>query len=167
MGQKVELLIQDDGLWSRWDRDGSGFIEPGEILAIQEFVQTPEFMGGEAGRIPDIMQEREAWFDYWDADKGCTLDKAEVVRALVKTLRQTESTNYGLQDEMRSTLDLIWFLFDPDMDGQITKWEFLKTDGLAETVIAQLSVRPPPPSSYPPQNATSYPTVIPHAAQAL
>eukprot|EP00746_Dinoflagellata_sp_MGD_P027309 gnl/MRDRNA2_/MRDRNA2_164430_c0_seq1.p1 gnl/MRDRNA2_/MRDRNA2_164430_c0~~gnl/MRDRNA2_/MRDRNA2_164430_c0_seq1.p1 ORF type:complete len:507 (-),score=125.59 gnl/MRDRNA2_/MRDRNA2_164430_c0_seq1:75-1595(-) len=173
--QKVEHLIKDDGLWSRWDSDGSGFIEPGEIHSIQEFVRRPEFRGSEAGRIPDIVKDREAWFNYWDDDEGGTLDKEEVVRALVKTLRQTESTNYGLQDEMRGTLDLIWFLFDPDMDGEITKTEFLKADGLADTVIAQLSARPPPPPlPTPPSGSTSstdvverVPPVVPNAAQAL
>jgi Ca2+-binding EF-hand superfamily protein len=170
--EKVEHLIKDDGVWSRWDGDGSGFIEPREITSIQGFVQMPEFMGGEAARIPDIVQDKVAWFDYWDTDKGCTLGKEEVVRALVKTLRQKEFTNYGLQDEMRSTLDLIWFLFDPDMDGEITKQEFLKTDGLAETVIAQLASRPPSSATSPSSSAVDerlnfVPPVPPNSAQAL
>merc|ERR1712224_338351 len=40
---------------------------------------------------------------------------------------------------MRNTMDKIWFLLDPNMDGDITKEEFLQADGLWETLIAILS----------------------------
>lgn len=173
----VETMIKDDRLWRRWDRDGSGFIEPQEIQAIKEFLSLPEFKGQAPGMIPDIVQDTNRWFDYWDDDMGGTLDKEEVVRALVKTLRKAELTNYALQEEMRSTLDMIWFLFDPDMDGHITKEEFSKADGLAETVIAQLSMRPAPSSPRPaacslPQSRMTesmecVAPVLPNAAQAL
>jgi Ca2+-binding EF-hand superfamily protein len=139
--QKIEAMIKDDNLWLRWDRDGSGFIESQELQSIQGFVSMPQFKGQEPDAIPNILHDRDAWFDFWDNDMGGTLDKEEVVRALVKTLRSAEPNNPALQEEMRSCLDMIWFLFDPDMDGSITKEEFLKVDGLAETVHAQLGLR--------------------------
>lgn len=63
-------------------------------------------------KIPDIRTDRGAWYDYWDGklssdisasvgrvhhpylaaseDKSGTLDKEEVVRALLKTLKLTK-----------------------------------------------------------------------------
>merc|ERR1711937_266012 len=77
--EKVDAMIKDDRLWRRWDRDSSGFIEAQEIQLIKEFVSMPEFRGQNQGEIPDIMEDTDAWFDYWDDDKGSRLDKEEVV----------------------------------------------------------------------------------------
>ena len=40
--------------------------------------------------IPSIEADKGAWYDYWDEDRSGTLEKEEVVRALLKTLKLTQ-----------------------------------------------------------------------------
>ena len=71
-----------------------------------------------------------------------TLEKGEVVRALVKTLcAPGEGVDVPPDvrsiQTMRSTIDAIWPIFDTDGSGSIERLEFLKpADGLADTIIA-------------------------------
>ena len=68
---------------------------------------------------------------------GGTLDKEEVVRALIKTFNL--STNVDERTKMRGTIDAIWPLFDDDGSGEIDRPEFLRAgEGLADTIIATM-----------------------------
>lgn len=62
------------------------------------------------------------------------MDKEEVTRALIKTFRLF-SIDHRVVREM---LDNIWFMFDGDGSGKIDKREFTGSDGLGDTVIAQI-----------------------------
>ena len=91
--------------WRQYDRDGSGFIEPHELPGLAQYVQAEIARRRSSdGLIPEIRTNRQAWFAYWDEDESGSLDKEEVVRALLKTLRitsepmrvaQMRSTNHG------------------------------------------------------------------------
>ena len=84
--------------------------------------------------IPDLVSDKTGWFTYWDEDNSGELDQEEVVRALLKTLNMT--SDQAQVRNMRSTVSAIWPIFDDDGSGTISREEFLKTDGLADTVIA-------------------------------
>ena len=73
----------------------------------------------------------------WDEDGSGTLEKEEVVRALLKTLNLQSTPAKVL--EMRGTIDAIWPVFDPDGSNSIDKAEFLAAEGLANTIIATVS----------------------------
>ena len=80
----------------------------------------------------------------WDSPAGGgdgngVLDREEVVRALVKTLRL--STDAASVQQMRSTIDAIWGIFDTDGSGTTERREFLQADGLADTIVATLGQR--------------------------
>ncbi len=114
------------GWWQQYDRDGSGFIERHELPKLVEYVQkqvaarrTSETL------IPNIRADRNAWFGYWDEDDSGTLDKEEVVRALLKTLQLTSDPARVAQ--MRSTVDAIWCLFDEDGNGTVDREEVTHT----------------------------------------
>ena len=61
------------------------------------------------------------------------------MRALVKTLRL--STDAASVQQMRSTIDAIWGIFDTDGSGTTERREFLQADGLADTIVATLGQR--------------------------
>ena len=44
-------------------------------------------------KIPDIEDDLEIWFDFWDLDQSGTLSKIEVVKAILKTLSNKITKN--------------------------------------------------------------------------
>jgi hypothetical protein len=60
-----------------------------------------------------------------------------VTRALLKTLNVRHEQ--AMVTSMRSTVDVIWGIFDADGSGAIERAEFLRPgDGLADTILATL-----------------------------
>lgn len=107
---------------------------PGLAAFVQREIRRRQ---SSANLIPDIRTNRQAWFSYWDEDDSGTLDKEEVVRALLKTLRLTSDP--ARVSQMRSSVDAIWCLFDDDGNGTVDRDEFLKpSEGLADTIIATM-----------------------------
>ncbi|EKX40800.1 hypothetical protein GUITHDRAFT_142436 [Guillardia theta CCMP2712] len=80
-------------------------------------------------RIPDVRENKEEWFDYWDYDKSGTLEQEEIVRALIKTFRLSDDRSRI--EQMRSVVSAVWGIFDPNNSGGIDKDEFVARDGLA------------------------------------
>lgn len=132
-------------MWQQWDSDGSGHIERRELLHPQGLANyVTNVFGRDAARVgvPSIHSDKEGWFRFWDEDDSGTLEKGEVVRALVKTLcAPGEGVDVPPDvrsiQTMRSTIDAIWPIFDTDGSGSIERLEFLRpADGLADTIIA-------------------------------
>ena len=109
-----------------------------ELLAPQglvAYVRTAFERRGGPGAIPDIRSDKEGWYRYWDEDNSGTLEKEEVVRALLKTLGLT--SDQPRVQQMRATIDAIWPIFDTDGNNSIDREEFLApNEGLADTIIA-------------------------------
>ena len=100
--------------------------------------------------------------EYFDEDHSGTLEKGEVIRALIKTFRLSSDLSKvlalahptqrsslpdlpnsshcvsvcGQVEEMRQVVAAVWPMFDPDGSESIDRAEFLDRDGLADTVIA-------------------------------
>jgi len=144
---KAQLPVDNAGLdaaaadpnhwmWQQWDSDRSGFIERSELLqpnGLAAYVRSA-FAKPEQRGPPDI-RDKEAWYSFWDEDGSGSLEKEEVVRALLKTLKLTHDPKQVQM--MRGTIDAIWGVFDDDGSGSIEKGEFLRPgDGLADTIIA-------------------------------
>jgi hypothetical protein len=127
-------------MWAQWDTDGSGFIEQRELLAEQglaAYVRQAFVAHGGRGPIPDIRSDKSGWFTYWDEDGNGSLDKEEVVRALLKTLRL--GSEPSKVTALRGTVDAIWPVFDSDGSGAIDRSELLLPgEGLADTIIATM-----------------------------
>lgn len=129
-------------MWQAWDLDGSGYIDRTELLHPQglvAYVRSAFERADRSDSIPDIARDKAAWYMHWDEDNSGALDKEEVVRALLKTFRMTSDQQRVQQ--MRSTIDAVWPIFDDDGSGTIERVEFLKpNDGLADTIIATLGL---------------------------
>ena len=137
--RSLDQAAENGQLWAQWDPDGSGTIEESELSAkggIVDFIRS-HFTGGGHRPIPSIQTDRNGWYDYFDEDGGGTLDKEEVVRALIKTFNL--GTDVGELTKMRGTIDVIWPLFDDDGSGEIDRQEFLRAgEGLADTLVATM-----------------------------
>jgi Ca2+-binding EF-hand superfamily protein len=132
------IEIDADKLWSQWDKDRNmqisfdEFVNPSNGVMVyleQHYPPAPR------SPPPDIRQNKQAWFEYWDEDHSNTLDKDEVARALIKTFRLLHID----RSAVLAVLDMIWPIFDSDNSGKIDKREFVSTDNLGDTIIAQLS----------------------------
>lgn len=81
--------------------------------------------------VPDLRADPEGWFRHYDRD-GNGLEKHEVIEAVCETFRGAHRAN---------VLDIVngmWTSFDPDGSGAISLSEFLKPDGLRDTLVASL-----------------------------
>lgn len=136
-------------MWERWDINGDGHLTRDELLApgglvscVQELFPAPANARGGGSGAPPI-SDRARWFDYWDSpssggDGSGSLEREEVVRALLKTLNVTSDAAAVMQ--MRSTVDAIWAIFDTDGSGSIERREYLQPDGLADTIVATMAL---------------------------
>lgn len=80
-----------DALWSTWDADGNGTISYEEMMrpgtGLLDYIRR-NYPGQEDKRMPpDLRQSAWKWFEFWDEDSSRSLEKDEVLRALVKTFR--------------------------------------------------------------------------------
>mmetsp|Transcript_62594 Transcript_62594/g.86036 ORF Transcript_62594/g.86036 Transcript_62594/m.86036 type:complete len:195 (-) Transcript_62594:561-1145(-) len=127
-------------LWSRWDPNGDGCISRQEFMAsdggLLTFIKR-NFTKDSAAMVvqyPDIRNDKSAWFDFFDEDRSSELSIEEVTRALIKT--HNTGTSVADVEGMRDLVANIWFIFDDDGSGTISRAEFLRGDGLADSVIA-------------------------------
>ena len=84
--EKVEL-------WSQWDFEGTGHItreafeHPRGMLQFVLYSLPSLKREVRSGAIPDVEQNRESWFRYWDEDNQRELEFLVCLRALARTLR--------------------------------------------------------------------------------
>eukprot|EP00658_Telonema_sp_P-2_P047664 TRINITY_DN3626_c0_g1_i2.p1 TRINITY_DN3626_c0_g1~~TRINITY_DN3626_c0_g1_i2.p1 ORF type:complete len:262 (-),score=63.01 TRINITY_DN3626_c0_g1_i2:368-1153(-) len=126
-------------MWRRWDPDGSGFIDEHELLApngLIWYVQDVCRESGHSRAIPSIRDKKAEWFAFWDEDHSQSLEKEEIVRALVHTFQLGK--DYVKLQSLKGTIDAIWPMFDADGSGSIEMCEFLGAEGLANTIIATM-----------------------------
>ena len=127
-------------LFSRWDTDGNGEVSYEEFIEnVFPYLQR-HYPGAYLAPVspPDISQHPQTWFEYWDEDGSMSLEKGEIVRALIKTFRLTNGPD--LARNIADTLDSIWCIFDTDGSGSIEMDEFLTPDGLCDSILASLSL---------------------------
>jgi hypothetical protein len=119
---------------------------------------------------PALAKHPDAWFEHWDTDGSGTLDKEEVTRALVKTLRRERDfeegetsafgsdfdvdgahratrssyasllTSVAAAREARRVVNAIWPVFCADASKGVDRNAFLAPDGLAEAIVANMRV---------------------------
>lgn len=135
----VRIEADVDRLWGQWDKNGNGTIDYSEFAdpttGVVRYLQV-HYPNNPRPPPPDIKVNKRAWFEYYDEDRTGTLSKDEVARALIQTFRL-----YNIdRSAVINTLDMIWPIFDEDGSNQIDMREFVSTDNLADTIIAQLYV---------------------------
>jgi Ca2+-binding EF-hand superfamily protein len=126
-------------LWELWDKDGDGYLDEDELLqenGLVSYVISAFAPSTAVEVIPDICDDREAWFAHFDEDSSGSLDKGEVQRALIKTLDLTPQ----MVDAVYQSIEAAWPIFDRDGSGSIDLAEFKRAAGLGDTIIAQLDL---------------------------
>lgn len=100
----------------------------------------PNNNAGSNSNGPPSLSNLGLWFDYFDRDRGGSLDKEEVVNGLVQTLTRYHSKGRGGAPidipGTRSSVYNIWPAFDLDGSGKIDKREFTTPGGLGESLQA-------------------------------
>ena len=133
------IRADSEQLWRRWDRNGDGSIQLQEFLDRREgilaYLLQQYGRGDEQPSPPLIRDSLREWFRFWDEDGSGGLERSEVKRALTKSLRLEGSVDAVA---MAATVDAVWFLFDDDGSDSIELAEFLRADGLGETLLASL-----------------------------
>lgn len=137
---KLDAFLTDDAAWQAWDPDACGFVEFDDIMNLDTgllaFVRNVFAKNKKEAPVPDIRQDREAWYRRWDEDDCGELHFDEVLRALVKTFKIDTPKVIQLHESLKA----VWCVLDDDDCGAISKEDFLKPgEGLADTVIATLS----------------------------
>ena len=133
------IRAESQQLWRRWDRNGDGGIQLLEFLDCREGILgylLQQYRRQEERPPPPLTRgSLREWFCFWDEDGSRSLESSEVKRALTKTLRLEGDVDAGA---MASTVDAVSFLFDDDGSGSVELGEFLRADGLGETLLASL-----------------------------
>ncbi|KAH9261377.1 hypothetical protein BASA81_000009 [Batrachochytrium salamandrivorans] len=147
-GMEVSKLEQEfDLFWRRWDRNGDGEISFSELCdpksgLMADFKHKFQRPTGsnQLGESPKLsVGTMRQWFEYWDQDGNGSLDKDEVIRALIKTF--SLSSDLYKVNELRDTVNNIWGAFDFDGSGEISQQEFVQREvGLGESLVASLSL---------------------------
>jgi Ca2+-binding EF-hand superfamily protein len=134
----TRIEAESAALFRRWDSDGNHGIDLNEFIGGVLPYLRRHYPGAVPEEPPDIRANPRSWFEYWDEDHSGALAKEEVIRALIKTFHIHEVP------ELRALSDVVsavWCIFDDDGSGEIDEEEFLRRDGLCETLVASLGFR--------------------------
>lgn len=128
-------------IWPRFDRDGTGVLTKEQLIGedgLLAFVSKKYPARLREYRFVPHVADKEAWFRFWDEDESGTLEKDEVVRALIKSFDLKRDVEHI--QEVRSVVENIWCIFDIDDTGGIDLTEFMLEDGLGDSIIAAFAV---------------------------
>lgn len=132
--------------WREWDPDGDGtitlqeFIRPGNGLKdwlMNNLNLLRADLALKANTIPSIDRNPREWFHYWDRDASGTLEKDEVVRALIRTFCRDENGNPNLEraHDMREVADELWHSLEYSPFDTVTFEEFVRPYGLMDQFL--------------------------------
>lgn len=141
---RLEKAINEN--WSTWDPDGDGVIGMAEfvhpktglksfLMSNYNILKKEEHI--DHSQIPPLDSQPKEWFDYWDYNKNGTLERIELMRALVKTFCVTA---WG-DPVVRRSLDIselalnLWDTLGYKPRDKLSFEEFMRPYGLADQVI--------------------------------
>eukprot|EP00904_Undaria_pinnatifida_P012786 jgi/Undpi1/8638/HiC_scaffold_25.g11103.m1 len=104
--------------WNSWDTDHDGKLDATEFSnGLVPFLE--ESLNNLRERVntvlPDLHAEPAEWFRFWDEDESGSLERPEIVRALVKSIPELSGRD---ESWLLGTFASIWGLIDPDGDGK-------------------------------------------------
>mgnify|MGYP003684049153 CR=1 FL=1 len=90
---------------------------------------------GGYGAPPDIRTNKAMWFAHFDRDHSGGLDQRELIAALIATFDVQDPAR---QADLAKAVGACWSMFDYDINGIVDRQEFLRPDGLADMIIANV-----------------------------
>lgn len=132
--------------WHEWDPDGDGTITLQEFILPQRglkdwalsHLQVLRNVKEEKGRaVPSIDRNPREWFHYWDRDSSGTLEKDEVVRALIRTFCRDDNGNPHLPSahDMREVIESLWLTLGYRPFDAVTFEEYVRPYGLLDQFL--------------------------------
>eukprot|EP01062_Namystynia_karyoxenos_P026590 TRINITY_DN20612_c0_g2_i1.p1 TRINITY_DN20612_c0_g2~~TRINITY_DN20612_c0_g2_i1.p1 ORF type:complete len:519 (+),score=177.84 TRINITY_DN20612_c0_g2_i1:88-1557(+) len=84
------------------------------------------------GTIPSLIKSQRDWFKHWDVDDNGAITRTELAVAVSQTFS-------GLGANAGQMVDVLWDLYG--LQDSVSLEEFMKPDGLADSLVAQLQRR--------------------------
>lgn len=138
--------------WHEWDPDGDGTITLQEfmmrdlgmrdwVMKNMDILQSIKQGGLRSGKrqptVPALDQSPNLWFEHWDKDCSGTLERDEMVRALIRTFCLDEQGNPSLDGafDLRESTQMMWKALGYTPFASITFDEFVKPYGLMDQFV--------------------------------
>jgi len=138
-----------DEYWSSWDQSGDGYIAFQEFIdpetGLKSFVlnnynifKRDRVMRNQAlRRVPPLDSKPREWFDYWDENHSGTLERIEIIRAMIKTFCITAWGDPLIKraPDIAQLSQALWEALGYKPRERISFQQFMKPFGLADQVI--------------------------------
>ncbi|KAF4661599.1 hypothetical protein FOL47_006617 [Perkinsus chesapeaki] len=141
---KLAVAIEDN--WEVWDPDNDGvitlteFVEPRRGLRqylLRNFNNIKsDSVNLRPSDIPDLDSHPMAWFDFWDGNRNGSLERSEVVRAIIKTfcLNPGGEPSFARAFDIRELAMDIWDSLGYHEFGELTFEEFNAPFGVGDQI---------------------------------
>jgi hypothetical protein len=147
--EKNRLEKALDEYWSSWDQSGDGYIAFQEFIdpetGLKSFVlnnynifkRDREASSKALRGVPPLDSKPREWFDYWDQNHSGTLERIEIIRALIKTFCVTAWGDPLIRrsPDISQLSQALWDALGYKPREKISFQEFMKPFGLADQVI--------------------------------
>jgi hypothetical protein len=120
--------------------NGTSNNAPPAYYSASAYSHTAAPAGNGSQGQPPPLSDLNRWFDYYDRDRSGSLDREELVNALVRTYHSNDPQS------IRETVVSIFPAFDSNRSGSIDRYEFTSPGGLGESLLSamqQMERRPP------------------------
>lgn len=148
----------ESGWWQQWRSDPAGghpdsiteeaFCAEGGLLQwivenLRELRRTEI-----QGRPPELTADNlQSWFEFWASEPNDGLSRAELLRALMRTLGVSGVERQKIR-EIRGTIEHCYHVWATEGSNRVTREAFVKSPGgLGEQLVAVLAAQPRPPAS--------------------
>lgn len=132
--------------WHEWDPDGDGTITLQEFIAptrgLKDWLMSNlQMLKADSvpkpSSVPSIDRNPREWFHYWDRDSSGSLEKDEVVRALIRTFCRDENGSPYLPaaHDMREISSSLWQSLGYSPFDAVSFEEFVRPYGLLDQFL--------------------------------
>jgi len=129
-------------LWDEWSPHGEDSISRSDFCAEAGLLRWLAEHLAEAqqdnmrGEPPSLAHDREGWFQHWAQASASEMEKDEVLRAVLKSVKAS-SLEARAVAHSREWIERCWLAWDRDGNGKISLEEFCEDGGFADMMLQQ------------------------------